>query len=401
MPLLQEIEPMIPSELAVSRSALPEMVQKLERKAAEIKGMIPDMTARVIAEHMRVINSYYSNLIEGNTTHPRDVKRAMAGDYSSDPAKRDLQKESLAHVHTQRWMDDHLPDDERLVSSDFIKDIHRTFYDELPESLRTVSDRSNDTEILVHPGEFRSKGQEVVVGRHLPPEAGRLGEFMDRFSEAYAFTANRGERRIIAAMASHHRLMWIHPFLDGNGRVCRLFSDAYLRKAGVGAYGIWCLSRGLALKNAEYKAALAKADDERQGDTDGRGGRSEKALVAFCEFMLATAIDQVDFIADTLGLPNMEKRISAYIGDRNKGLIPGMSPIKPEAARLLEKAFTHGEIQKWDMASISGLGHSVTRKLVQQMKKEGLLTETSSRSPLRWAIPGHVERYYFPELSPN
>ena len=52
------------------------------------------------------------------------------------------------------------------------------------------------------------------------------------------------------------------------------------------------------------------------------------------------------------------------------------------------------------MAGISGLGQSVTRKLVQQLKREGLLTETSSRSPLRWAIPNHAERYYFPELSP-
>lgn len=400
MPILQEIEPMIPSERSVDASALPELVQDLIKKSWELKGMVCDASAEVITEHMRIVNSYYSNLIEGNRTHPREIKRAMAGDYSDDPVKRDLQKESLAHIHTQRWLATLELDDEHLLSEAFIRDIHETFYRELPESLRTVEDRDQGLRQVVEPGVFRTNGQEVVVGRHLPPEASRLGAFMDRFKEAYDFTRARGQKRVIAAVASHHRLAWIHPFPDGNGRVGRLLTDLLLHRADIGACGIWCLSRGLARSNASYKAALADADSVLQGNGDGRGGLSEKALVAFCEFMLRTAIDQVEYIRSVLDVRGMERRIKAYIDDRNKGLILGTRRIKPEAAKLMEKAFVHGEIRRNEIADISGLGHAVTKKLVQQMKEEGLLTETSSRSPLRWAIPEHAERYYFPELAP-
>jgi len=40
------------------------------------------------------------------------------------------------------------------------------------------------------------------------------------------------------------------------------------------------------------------------------------------------------------------------------------------------------------------------RRLLSQLKSEGLLSETSSKSPLRWEIPEHSEPWYFPNLTP-
>src|SRR5690606_42119950 len=112
----------------------------------------------------------------------------------------------------------------------------------------------------------------------------------------------------------------------------------------------------------------------------------------FIEFMLHTAIDQVDYMKQLLNLQGMTRRITAYVGDRNKGLVPGMPRLRAEAARLIEKAFILGEFPRGAMDSTSGLGHSVTRKLIKQLKDEGLLSRTSSRSRLRWAMPEHAER---------
>ena len=39
----------------------------------------------------------------------------------------------------------------------------------------------------------------------------------------------QGDRKLIAVMAAHHRFAWIHPFIDGNGRVGRLLTDAILK----------------------------------------------------------------------------------------------------------------------------------------------------------------------------
>lgn len=403
--MTSSIEPMIPSDRGVDNSELPILVLELERKAATLAGMVNPITAKVLEEHLRVINSYYSNLIEGNPTLPRDIRKAMNGEYNANPAKRDLQLESLAHIEVQRKLAESPPSKNELLTSDFYRDIHRMFYEKLPDNLKIISDgkgkEQKGKEQKVTPGQFRQGGEDVEVGQHLPPEAEKIDSFLRRYGQAYKIDHLHGQKKLIAAMAAHHRFEWIHPFLDGNGRLGRLHTDLFLKAIGLGACGIWCLSRGLARTNKQYKSALARADFPRQGDGDGRGALSEGTLISFCEYMINAAIGQVDFMTTLLDLKSMNERIQAYIDDRNKGLITSVGKIKPEAARLIEKAFIYGEIKKGEMDKVSGLGSSVTRKLVQQMKEEGLLTETSSRSPLRWAIPDHAERYYLPELSPE
>ncbi len=391
------MEPMLPSDATIDKSGLPDLTLELERKAAMLSGMVKPATFAVLEEHMRVINSYYSNLIEGNSTHPREIRKAMRGDYDLDPIKRDLQLESLAHINVQRQLGELDVSDDFLLSEQCFLDIHRMFYNEIPKSLRKVTSESGKA-LMVEPGQFRT--EDVQVGRHIPPSSSDVSLFIKRFSEAYRLDWLRGQKRVIAAMSAHHRFVWVHPFLDGNGRVGRLYTDLFLKHIGIGGYGIWCLSRGLARTNAEYKSVLASADYPRQGDRDGRGALSEANLVSFCEYMIKTAIDQVEYMTDMLDLQGMEKRIRAYVDDRGKGLIRGMGRLRPEASKLLERAFLLGELPKSDVAELSGLNLATARKLAQQLKKEGLLTETSSRSPLRWAIPEHAERYYLPELSP-
>jgi hypothetical protein len=57
-----------------------------------------------LAELVRSMNCYYTNLIEGHVTHPVDIERALQGDYSSDLRKRNLQLEAKAHIGVQRWI---------------------------------------------------------------------------------------------------------------------------------------------------------------------------------------------------------------------------------------------------------------------------------------------------------
>ncbi len=235
----------------------------------------------------------------------------------------------------------------------------------------------------------------------LPPTPAELDAYLSHFTKTYNLKKIAVPKRTISVFCAHHRFAWIHPFIDGNGRVGRLHTDLMLKATGLQGIGIWCLSRGLARNSELYKSSLARADFPRQGDRDGRGSLSETNLIKFCEFMFQTAIDQVEYMSKILDPCGMSERISSYINHRNSGLIPGMSKIKPEATRILERAFLMGELPKRNIEQISGLGLPVTRKLLQQMKLEGLLTEESSRSPLRWAIPEHAERYYFPDLAPN
>lgn len=389
----------MPQEQALARSALPGKALALERAGAKLAGALAPVTAQVLEAHMRVINSYYSNLIEGHNTHPRDIARAAHGDYSEDPVKRDRQIEALALVTLQGELAQTQPKPlAELLSKDNLLALHRRFYGQLPQSLRIVRSSLGDEKEVV-PGCFRQHDEQVNVGGHLAPQPREIETMLDRWREVYSEAPKCGSNAVIMAMAAHHRLLWIHPFLDGNGRVARLLTDQFLRSLGVGACGIWCLSRGLARSKEAYRAALARADFVRQGQTDGRGALSQRELIGFCEFLLDIALDQVRFMSDVLALEGMSGRIRVYVSDRARGLAePGLPPLRPEAYRLLERAFMVGDVPRAQVTELTGLKEVTARRLVAQLKGEGLLSETSSRSPLRWAIPGHAERYYLPHL---
>jgi hypothetical protein len=207
------------------------------------------------------MNCYYSNLIEGHNTTPREIEAALQGRLDSAPERRDLQLEARAHIRVQRDIDRQhaagtLPDP---ASVDFIRWLHREFYKDAPEAMLTV--RSGTRVLRMTPGEFRSDpAEEVTVGRHQPPSPAAVATFMAHFEQRYRLASLGAGSRILAIAAAHHRLNYIHPFLDGNGRVSRLMSHAMALHAGIGAHGLWSVSRGLARgldSRGDYKRMIS------------------------------------------------------------------------------------------------------------------------------------------------
>lgn len=399
-PSIMDFAPFIPSEAALNRSNLLDKATELNRQSAKLAGRIHPVSADTLRSHMAVINSYYSNLIEGNNTRPHEIRQAQNGHYSADPAKRDLQQESVAHIGVQRWINDGRPDLQHIYSPDFILELHRQFYRHVPDSLKAVKDNSGTVTDRVVAGNWRKR--DVEIGRHLAPGHESLPSLMTRFCEQYQPARYGGDQKLIAIVCAHHRFLWVHPFLDGNGRVARLWTDAALHAVGLESYGVWCLSRGLARSSEQYKGALARADFPRQGSQDGRGHLSEQGLLGFCDMMLDTALDQVAYIADLLELAKLKARIDGYIQARNDRRVPGIdTPLKAEAALILYTAFLQGSLQRSEAIALTGMHERNARRLLSQLKQEGLLSETSSKSPLRWEIPEHAEPWYFPQLAPG
>lgn len=396
---ISDLAPFIPSDKALAQTSLPDKAIQLNQASAKLSGQLSSITLSTIEQHMRVINSYYSNLIEGNPTTPHNIKAAQSGDYNSDTTKRNLQLESLAHIQVQEWIQQQSPNLDSLFSSEFLLAIHNEFYQRLPEKLWEIRDEEGDTSDIVEPGKWRIRG--VKVGAHIPPESNDIPALMKRFCETYHPDRFPGDRKLIGIMAAHHRLLWLHPFLDGNGRIGRLFTDAAMNAIGLDSYGVWCLSRGLAKTSKQYKQLLANADTIRQGDYDGRGMLTEKGLIQFCDYMLDTAIDQITYISGILQLGALKKRIDSYVQARNDSRITNyQEPLKPVAAIVLYNAFIHGELKRSEALELCGMPVRSARRLLSQLKADGLLSETSSKSPLRWEIPEHAEPWYFPELAP-
>lgn len=374
---------------------LDDLAIEVIRKSAALSAAVHPVTRRGIVELVRKMNSYYSNLIEGHNTHPVDIDRAMQEDFSHDPAKRARQLESKAHIEVQKLIEARIEDAPQTVitSKSFLCWIHKEFYERMPEEYLVVQRADGKAEKVI-PGETRAL--EVEVGRHLPPKSEHLCTFMKRFEEAYDPAKLKGLSQVIAAAASHHRLAWIHPFQDGNGRVTRLMTHAYLKKAKIDGHGLWTVTRGFARHRDEYLASLAGADQPRRGDLDGRGNLTQAGLSGFCKFFLKTAIDQIDFMSVLLDLDGMQKRIQAVV-DRQVSF----GELKPEAAYLLRDLFLRGQIARGEIPNIVGMPERSARRVVSSLLEKGCLVSGSEKGPVMLGFPASMVGYYFPRLYPE
>lgn len=387
------MEPMLPEAGPLAGPAM-----ALVSEAGALGGQLHPVTRSSVADLLRTINTYHSNLIEGHDTRPRDIERALEGHLSTSRERRALQLEALAHVGVQRLAEQRLADPAlNIATPEFLLFLHRSFYARMPEEWRKVQGREGEKEQTVRPGILR--GEDVVVGRLRPPPAGALPRFLERFAEVYDPGRLQGLEAVIAVAASHHRLLWIHPFLDGNGRVARLFTDAYLRRVGLGGHGLWTASRGLARHRARYFTALADADAVRRNDLDGRGPRSLEALMAFCAFFLGVCLDQVRFMSGLLDLPGLLARVEDYAGRRAAG---GLGDELPAASgRLLTEALLRGEIARGDAARVTGTSERTARRILAVLLRDRLLLSTTPKGPVRLGLPLHAVGFYFPQLFPD
>lgn len=383
------MEPMLPS---TGKRELEDLAVSLIEKSAKMAAQLHPVVQHSIGDLVRQMNCYYSNLIEGHNTSPRDIERALADDFSSNKEKRDLQLEAKAHIAVQSFIDLHGLQSE-VFSQESIKFVHEEFYKLLSESLCWVENTDSGESINVIPGIFRTSN--VVVGKHVPPVAAYIPNFLQRFEEAYNFTKLSRTEQIIAIAAAHHRLLWIHPFYDGNGRVTRLLSHAAFLQAGVDN-SLWSVARGLARNAKAYKENLHLADMPREGDLDGSGALSQKYLIRFCDFFLETAIDQVDFMQKLLDVPGLMDRIEAYAQSQiqSKKLPKG-------SAIVLKEALLKGTITRRSVPDLTGYAERQSRSIVASLLEHGLLASDSAYGDLRLQFPQEVVEYYFPKLYPT
>ena len=236
---ISAMEPLLITDSSRYRGALNDLAFELTQKSAGFRRSLPRPIQAPLASLVRAMNCYYSNLIEGHDTHPIDIERALKDDYSKDQKKRDLQIEAKAHMAVQQWIDDGGLSVSRAVSAEDITEIHRRFCEYLPEDMLWVDNPDTGDRARVVAGELRQG--DVKVGQHVAVSPGALPRFLARFAEVYGGLGK--VESLISAAAAHHRLLWMHPFLDGNGRVARLMSHAML--LGILDTGaVWSVARG-------------------------------------------------------------------------------------------------------------------------------------------------------------
>jgi Fic family protein len=384
------MEPLLISEDSRHRGALTDLAVELSGKASGFRSSLAPGVRTALADLVRSMNCYYSNLIEGHDTHPVDIERALKNDYSADHKKRDLQLEAKAHISVQRWIDDgNLKG--RAVSAGGICEIHKRFCDLLPEGMLWVDEPETHKRLRVVPGQLRQR--DVKVARHIAVSPGAIPRFLEQFERVYSRVGKTNA--ILAAAAAHHRLLWIHPFLDGNGRVTRLMSHSMLLDA-LDTGGVWSVARGLARNIEKYQGHLAECDLPRRNDLDGRGNLSEEALASFTRFFLEMAIDQIKFMEELVQPDRLRTRIQMWAEEEIR-----LDKLPSKAGNVLEAVLYRGELARADVAGLLGSTSRHARRIVSSLLDRGVLTSKGVREPLTLAFPAALASRWMPGLFPE
>lgn len=369
-----------------------EMADQMLTLKGRLEGLYPAETRERIGRLLQLTNSFYSNLIEGQYTEPKVIEQKAQIKRSA----KQLTEIATSHVHVQRAFEriidrDGGADWADLFAVNFVSLIHRGLFRDASEQELHI----DGLKAPMVPGQLRDMaGLNVSVGQHEAPAYQAVRPMLERMQVVYGRLADP-RYRLIATLAYHHRLVWVHPFPDGNGRVVRMVTHLQLLKLGL-ASPLWSLSRGLAREHEAYYQHLAQADQHRQGDLDGRGQLSLKALQAFVRFMLRTCIDQMSYMLEALDRDALRARLERAVAFDERFMA---AEIKPEIARALHILITQGAVARNDFKVFMGLGERTAINQLKKLVQLGVVDSPSPKSRLIYpGFPVWFAQLVFPDL---
>jgi Fic family protein len=382
--------PLLPSKMTNLLSGL---IDKIETEVQSLGEGINPFVLESVEHFMLPINSYYTNAMEGNPSRLRDIENASKK-LSRDKQMRNYQLEHLAHIEVQKMMIKRITDEPKLeiTSADFLCWMHSEFYKRLPESMRYAKTISGKT-LPVCPGQLRDIPAEV--GKHQPPNGRKdVSRALQQFSQALSPQNVSGKMKFLSFAGSHHRLLWIHPFRDGNGRVARLFSIAYQNRIGIAGHNLWTVTRAFARQREDYDRHLALADQTRRNDLDGRGPLSEEGFLVFCEYFLGQCLDQIRYMKGLLNFTDMEKRFMRDVKLGREEKIFSKS-----AAEVMEFMFYKGEIARGEVQKICKVQRRRASDIINELiRQDRIVSLSPRRGKLRLKFTSDSAKNIFPDL---
>ena len=383
-----QFEPLLPQ---TQLGGLIERTRTVVEKAYRLQHAVAPSTRAALQDLVRGMNSYYSNRIEGQGTHPGNIERALSADFSATPSVAQRQRIALAHIEAEKELELTLPVtgvERAALQSAFLMKTHGALYRRLQ-----AADRTTDDGRVVEPGALRQ--EDVSVGRHQPPTAVSVPAFLARMDEVYPGIKGLDSVLFYIA-AAHHRAAWVHPFGDGNGRACRLQTHCAMLALTA---GLWSVNRGLARQRERYYELLDNADAHRQGDLDGRGNLSEKALRAWCEYFIELADDQVSFMGKLLGLERLKDSIAMLMLVRSES--SRYKNYSRQATQALHHVMLAGPTPRGEFMTMTGLPERTASRVLAQLVKDRLLVSEGPKSAVSFNFPLDALSILLPNLYPE
>ena len=388
------MQPLLPEGPAAN--GLVELAATLVEESLAL-GAAAGALAPALRPLLRAMNSYYTNQIEGQHTRPSDIARALEKRFDADAELARKQRLAIAHMAAEIELEPvfaAMSSPERYRPP-AVSRVHEALYSRLPPR-----ERRTDVGSIISPGALRQV--DVTAGHHSAPPHRAVAALLEHWGARYGALPGR-EQPIVGAACAHHRLLWIHPCPDGNGRTARLHLHLTLAALGL-LHGPWSPLRGIARDRAQYYARLNNADLPRRNDLDGRGALSEEELIRFASWLLGVCVDQCRFMRGLLSLGGLRARLHELLSSlaaQPWTLGSERSVVKLEALEPLHYVALAGPVDRARFLAMTGLAPRTARRVLASLLHYGVLTETSPRSPVAFAVPLASLRHLFPRLWPE
>lgn len=365
-------------------------------------------TAEALGERLRILNSLYSNQIEGYHTTYSEIEDRL-GQAQQDPVGLSISADKYAaalgaaHVKAEATLVRLLAQHPRCNVShpDFIRGIHLKFYSELPPELQYTHSPGGFARYPVRPGEFRDAPVYLSLGGGgITPIGPKtfldLVANMDVFGQIFDPDAFRGdEARMIAAAAGHAKLALLHPFRNGNGRTIRLYTSLFMARCNVNRSNLWSLSRGLVEHKDRYFRGLRVTNTRPDPVNPNLLSPQSENVAAGCDLFLTICKEQIAFMEQQLMRDTVKTRIEHFAETRLGTLFGNM---KTAAGRVLREVYSYGRLERQEVyrGILGGLAERTARGIIAGLLKAGYLKSDSPRAALTIGFPPETLQGYFP-----
>jgi Fic family protein len=226
--------------------------ERLYQKKQDLQASrpLPNIALNKIRESLSIEWTYNSNSIEGNTLNLRETQMVLQEGITIKG--KSLREHFETHNHDKAidYLYTIVNDDYTLRSIDIL-------------SLHSLVLRSIEDDFA---GRLRNGGVRISGANFVPPNANKVSDYLDELID-FVNTNPLQLNDIELATIFHHKLVWIHPFFDGNGRTVRLSMNLLLMRCG--------FPPAIILKNdrKKYYEALNQANN----------GNYQKLMLLMCQ----------------------------------------------------------------------------------------------------------------------
>ena len=240
----------------------PRLLKRLDAKKRQLEAMRPLPTAAVkrLKEQILVEWIYNSNAIEGSTITLHETKLILETGLTIGGKSLREHFEVINHRDAIEYVEG-LANADEPINPFHVRQIHKLV-------LTRVDDDSA--------GNYRKTQVRIAGAAHTPPEAWQVPQQMDEWGKWLNQSSNL--HSVELAALAHHRLVAIHPFVDGNGRTARLVMNLLLMRQGYPPTVI------LRANRQQYYRVLAEADAGKPAPLVNFVGRAvERSLTLYLE----------------------------------------------------------------------------------------------------------------------